>query len=44
MQKELFEVALDKLQSIGDDLVNNALEVTLETDDVVVRLYDLPRF
>jgi hypothetical protein len=43
MQLELFCVALDELAG-GDDLVNQALEITLEDDvsDIVVRRYELP--
>ena len=45
MQKELFDIALNKLDELNCDLVNKALEVSLEpeTDEVIVRLYDLPR-
>ncbi len=43
LQKELFEVALNKLRTIDDDLVNKGLEITLEADEFIVRLYDLPQ-
>lgn len=44
MQRELFEVALDEIDR-GPDLINMALEVTLETaeaDEIIVRHYKLP--
>lgn len=45
MQLELFEVALDELDILKDDLVNKCLEVTLEAEgeNIVITLYDLPR-
>ena len=44
MQKELFGVALDRVEVLGD-LTNSATEVTLqasEAEEIVFRLYDLP--
>ena len=45
MQKELFEAALNKLEAIDGDLVNKALEISLEpdADELIVRTYGLPR-
>ena len=45
MQLELFEVALDELDILQDDLVNKCLEVTLEAESekIVITLYDLPK-
>lgn len=44
MQKELFGVALDRVEVLGD-LTNSGTEVTLqasEAEEIVFRLYDLP--
>jgi hypothetical protein len=41
MMMELFEVALDELDS-SDDLVNQVLEVTGEFDSIHIRRYALP--
>lgn len=45
MQIELFEVALEELERIGRDLVNQCLEVTLDTasGDFGVVIYELPK-
>lgn len=45
MQKELFEIALEELERLGGDLVNQCLEVTLAADDDQIRVvvYDLPK-
>lgn len=44
LQLELFEVALDEIDALEDDLVNKCLEVTLEGEGgtIVVTLYELP--
>lgn len=42
LQKELFAVALDRLDALGGDLTNRVLEVSLEDDAIRLRLYDLP--
>lgn len=46
MQLELFEVALDEIDRLNDDLVNKCLEVTLIAEDeqerIDITLYDLP--
>lgn len=44
LQLELFEVALDEIAALGDDLVNTCLEVTLDEADgnIVIAIYDLP--
>ena len=46
LQEQPFEVALDKLRTLGD-LVNQALEITLEPDGdgahVAIELYEIPR-
>ncbi|SFK87105.1 DUF5615 family PIN-like protein [Methylorubrum salsuginis] len=42
LQKELFAIALDRLDGLGNDLTNKALEVSLEDDTIRLRLYDLP--
>ena len=46
LQEQLFEVALDQLRRLGD-LVNQALEITLESHDddgaqVAIELYEIP--
>lgn len=44
LQKALFTIALDKLEALGGDLINQVLDVTLDAEDdaVILRLYDLP--
>ncbi|MFH6785138.1 MULTISPECIES: hypothetical protein [Methylobacterium] len=42
LQEELFDIALDEIAALGDDLVNQVLEVTDEESDVVVERYPLP--
>lgn len=44
LQLELFEVALDEIAALGDDLVNTCLELTLDEVDgnIVIAIYDLP--
>ncbi len=43
LQRELFQVALEQLAG-RDDLINQALEVTLDEDETTIRivLYDIP--
>lgn len=43
LQRELFQVALEQLES-RDDLINQALEVTLDDDGINIQvvLYDIP--
>lgn len=43
LQMELFEIALDEIDALGGDLVNQCLEVTLDDDDKMrITLYELP--
>ncbi len=46
MQLELFEVALDEIDRLNDDLVSKCLEITLIAEDeqerIKITVYDLP--
>jgi len=41
MQKRLFRGAIDWLTVIGEP-INQVLEVWLDGDEIIIRLYDLP--
>ena len=41
-QEELLEFALDEVANLGDDLVNQVLEVTVSDATITVDLYSLP--
>lgn len=46
MQIELFDVALDEIERLADDLVNQCLEITLtgegDHESIEITLYELP--
>lgn len=42
LQEELFGIALDEIAALGDDLVNQVLEITAGESDVVIERYPLP--
>ena len=42
LQEELFAIALDEIAALGDDLVNQVLEVTADKTTVKIERYLLP--
>lgn len=42
LQEELFAIALDEIAALGDDLVNQVLEVTADETTVTINRYRLP--
>ncbi|MBV1835051.1 DUF5615 family PIN-like protein [Novacetimonas pomaceti] len=43
LQEELFEQAMDKIAALGDDLVNQVLEVTADKENITIDRYMLPK-
>jgi Domain of unknown function (DUF5615) len=42
LQEELFGIALDEIAALGDDLVNQVLEVTADEATITIERYRLP--
>lgn len=43
LQEELFEQAMDEIAALGDDLVNQVLEVTADEENITIDRYMLPK-
>lgn len=43
LQEELFEQAMDEIAALGDDLVNQVLEVTADKENITIDRYMLPK-
>ncbi|WP_248705447.1 DUF5615 family PIN-like protein [Komagataeibacter oboediens] len=43
LQEELFDLAMDKIAALGNDLVNQVLEVTADEENITIDRYMLPK-